>query len=56
MVRQRISQKQIDELLTILLALYQTEEDQNIRRVAKSLFTLLSQQRFSAEGNKTIKF
>jgi hypothetical protein len=53
---ERLTQAQIDTLLTLLNALYQTEQDQSIKRIAKSLFMLLSTQRFSTEGNKTIKF
>lgn len=45
-----------ETLITLLLKLFQSTRSQDIKRVAKSLFGLLTQQRFTPSENKPIKF
>lgn len=47
---------ELDTLLRVLLRLYQTSKDKNIQRTAKSLFTLLSRNRFSPSNSEDIIF
>ena len=48
---EKLNEKELDLLCRLLLRLYQFSSDQSIRRVAKSLFGLLTKDRFSTDSN-----
>ena len=49
-----LTEQEIDILLKLLLKLYQQTKSQDIKRVAKSLFSLLTQNRFSTDNDLPI--
>ena len=51
-----LEEKEEEKLLQLLLRLFQSTKNQNIKRVAKSLFGLLTQQRFTPNEDNTIKY
>lgn len=51
-----MSNEKIEMLCVLLLELYQSETSQDIKRVAKSLFSLLTRQRFTPSKDKDIVF
>lgn len=46
-----LTEKETEMLLNYLLRLYKSSKSQNIKRVAKSLFTLITENRFSTDDN-----
>ena len=51
-----LEEKEEERLLQLLLRLFQSTKNQNIKRVAKSLFGLLTQHRFTTNEDDTIKY
>jgi len=52
---QLLTPEEIDILLVYLNRLFNTHRDIGIKRVAKSLFSLLARHRFSTDNNATPK-
>jgi len=51
-----LEEKEEERLLQLLLMLFQSTKNQNIKRFAKSLFGLLTQHRFTTNEDNTIKY
>lgn len=51
-----LNDKELELILTLILRLYTSTNSQDIKRVAKSLFNLLTRYRFTPSENKDIVF